>query len=123
VGQRAQGPILVVEDNRDTQDAVCKVLAIRGYATIPADDGLDALLYLRSGGAASLIVLDLRLPNMDGWSLRRALGADERFRDIPIIVFSCDPNASGVDDVRGVIRKGRDDPDVLLDLIEHAWAA
>ena len=109
-------PVLVVEDNLDTREVLERVLAICGYDVVTARDGLDGLAYLRGGGRPSVVVLDVAMPNMDGVAFRRALSADARWADIPIIVYTAVP-ARHVPDVVGVFRKGTDDPDRLLELI------
>jgi len=119
MGQRAPGTVLLVEDNAETRDVLARVLHLRGYATATADDGLDALTYLQSGGTASLVILDLRMPNMDGWTFQRALKADPRWADIPVIIYSGFPPDDPGDAV-GVLRKGSASPDALLDLVARA---
>ena len=114
------GPILIVEDNAETRDVLQRVLAIRGYGTVTADDGIDALAYLRGGGVPSVIVLDMRMPNMDGHAFQRALKADRRWATIPIVIFSAFP-PDDPGDALGVVRKGSADPDALLSLIARAY--
>jgi len=63
---RSAGTILVVDDNLDTNEALARLLATRGYRVVPAYDGRQALDYLRSGGKPSLIVLDIHMPGIDG---------------------------------------------------------
>ena len=96
-----------------------RVLAICGYDTVTTGDGLEALAYLRLGGRASVIVLDVAMPRMDGIAFRRALSADTRWASIPAIVYTAMP-MKHVPDVVGVFRKGADDPQRLLDLVAYA---
>jgi len=92
---------------------------MRGLEAAAATDGLDALAYLRSGGLPSVIVLDMRMPNMDGSSFQRALKADRRWSSIPVIIYSAfPPERHG--DAFAVLRKATTDPDLLLDLIAAA---
>jgi CheY-like chemotaxis protein len=118
--RRARGPVLIVEDNGATREALEAVLRFKGYDTVAADDGLDALAYLRRGGAPSVIVLDLRMPNMDGVAFQRALRADPTWATIPIVVFSgllpTEP-----DGITAIVPKGAS-PDVLLAAITAACA-
>jgi two-component system, chemotaxis family, chemotaxis protein CheY len=120
VARQVPAPVLIVDDNPETLDVLRRVMSVRGYKTVTAEDGLDALTYLRGGGRASVIVLDMRMPNMDGWAFRRALAADARFAAIPIVIFSADPRAAEAEGVVGCVLKGSADPEVLLDLIERA---
>src|ERR1700722_14097901 len=62
--------ILLVEDDHSIREAVQGVLEDAGYQVLEAKNGRDALERLRSGGVPDLIVLDLRMPVMDGWEFR-----------------------------------------------------
>jgi CheY-like chemotaxis protein len=119
---RPSAPVLIVEDNRETRDVLRMILQLRGYATVLAEDGQEALDYLREGNPASLIILDLRLPIMDGWELSAAINTDPRLARIPVVVFSA--NIEG--DFPGAfatIRKGAFDPDALLSAVDRACVA
>jgi len=116
MAQALPAPILIVEDNTDTREVLERVLLITGFDVATARDGLDALAYFRSGGRASAIVLDVAMPRMDGIAFRRALSADPRWADIPVIVYTANPHRK-VPDVSGVFRKGTDDPARLLDML------
>jgi CheY-like chemotaxis protein len=119
IGRRRPGPVLIVDDNDETRALLAQILCIRGYEAIGATDGLDALAWLRSGGRPSVIVLDMRMPNMDGSAFQRAVKADPRWASIPIIVYSAfPPDPPG--DVIAVLRKATTSPDTLLDLIGTA---
>ena len=88
--------ILVVDDDEDVRDALSMVLDMRGYAVTGASDGLDALQQIRSRGCPGLILLDLRMPRMNGEELAAALRADPALVTAPIVVFSGDTNAREV---------------------------
>src|ERR1041385_7372067 len=68
--------ILVVEDDYSIRDVLCAILEENGYAVATACNGDEALRTLREGRAPDLIVLDLRMPVMDGWQFRAAQKAD-----------------------------------------------
>jgi CheY-like chemotaxis protein len=112
-------PVLLIDDNPDTRELLRSLLAIRGYDTVTADDGFEGLAYLRRGGSASVIILDLKMPNMDGWAFRRALNADPRWSAIPVIIFSAFP-PSDPGTAMGVVCKGSDDPELLLAMVASA---
>ena len=117
--RRPSTPVLVVEDNPETRDVLRVLLGIEGYAVATAGDGQEALDYLRSGRPACLIVLDLRMPVMDGWTLLGLLHHDPVLRNIPVIAFSAVLDRE-VPNVVAAIRKGSVDPDVLLRIVEQA---
>jgi CheY-like chemotaxis protein len=80
--------ILVVEDHRTIREGLVQALAHEGFVGIPAANGQEALDYLKSGGNASVIVLDLTMPVMNGWTFRQQQQDDPRLANIPTIVLS-----------------------------------
>jgi CheY-like chemotaxis protein len=81
-------PILVVEDDRPTREALCRLLASMGYVTHEAINGRGGLDWLASHPAPSLILLDLMMPEMDGFEFLRELRRQSAFVDIPVIVVT-----------------------------------
>jgi CheY-like chemotaxis protein len=111
----ASTPVLLVEDNDDLRAALARLLRLRGFCVIETRDGQEAWEYLESGGRASVIVLDLILPRMNGRIFRaRLLEHDERAR-IPVIVFTA-AEGEPLTDVAGFLRKTTR-PEALLDMI------
>ena len=88
--------VLVVDDDRDLVRLMSRYLSLEGFAPVTAANGRDALDYLQGGGAAKVILLDLRMPIMDGWAFRRAQLADPAIARIPVVVLS------GVAEVEGL---------------------
>jgi CheY-like chemotaxis protein len=83
--------VLVVEDHRAVREGMVEALTHEGFVGIPAANGQEALDYLKSGGQASVIVLDLKMPVMNGWTFRQQQQDDPRLAEIPTIVLSgCD---------------------------------
>jgi CheY-like chemotaxis protein len=80
--------VLVVDDDPNLVRLMSKFLKLEGFAPVPAANGKEALAYLRGGGDASVIVLDLRMPVMDGWTFRIEQRRDPLLADIPIVVLS-----------------------------------
>lgn len=79
--------ILVVEDDPDNRRIVAKVLTVEGYDVVEAVDGLEALSKVRVE-RPDVILMDLALPNMDGWEATRQLKADPLTRHIPVIALT-----------------------------------
>jgi len=86
-----QGSILVVEDDADIRDAVEQALLMEGYAVKGVSNGREALAVLEMQPNASLILLDLMMPVMQGWELLEAIRADLRFSKIPVVLVSAVP--------------------------------
>ncbi|HKF68966.1 MAG TPA: response regulator [Vicinamibacterales bacterium] len=80
--------ILVVDDDAAVVRPLAKFLELEGFTTVTAANGLEALKYLRGGGGAAVIVLDLRMPVMDGWAFRREQLRDPMLAQIPVVVLS-----------------------------------
>ena len=80
--------ILVVDDDPGIQRVMTKFLKLEGFTSAVAANGEEALAYLRGGGDACVIVLDLRMPVMDGWAFRKAQRLDPSLARIPIVVLS-----------------------------------
>ena len=81
-------PVLIVDDDASVRRTIARFFTGEGFTVVEADNGQDALAYLRGGGDARVIVLDLRMPVMDGWTFRREQRLDPRLAHIPVIVLS-----------------------------------
>ena len=79
--------ILIVDDTPVNRRLLSEGLAKRGYETRSVPDGPQALAAVRST-LPDLILLDIQMPDMDGYEVCRHLKEDERCRDIPIIFIS-----------------------------------
>ena len=82
-----KGPILVVEDVPDTLELVKVTLTFKGYQVITARNGREALEIIQQGHPA-LIVTDILMPQMDGFSLVHRLRIDPETRGLPVIFLS-----------------------------------
>ena len=82
--------VLVVDDDPNLVRLMSKFLTLEGFAPVPAANGAEALTYLRGGGSANVILLDLRMPVMDGWTFRKEQRGDPGLAAIPIVVLSGD---------------------------------
>lgn len=80
--------ILVVDDDADIRETLVELLRDRGYDAFGARDGVEALSILRDRSPWSMIFLDLMMPNMDGWEMRRHQLADPMLSAIPVVVLS-----------------------------------
>lgn len=81
-------PLLVVEDDVDIRDAMVAILEGDGYEVRTAPNGAAALQQLQGGDRPCLILLDLTMPIMDGWTFCREKDRDPAFADIPVLVVS-----------------------------------
>lgn len=81
------GKILLVEDFADSRFMLRRLLELEGFAVIEASDGDVALDALRKH-SCDAILLDLKMPNLDGIQFTKALRATTQFKTVPIIIVS-----------------------------------
>jgi CheY-like chemotaxis protein len=94
--------VLIVEDDPDLSEVFCDVLEAAGYRVVTARDGSEALRYLKgSQTRPHLILLDVRMPNMDGVQFRKEQAAIADVAGIPVVVTSADGNVQqAVDEMK-----------------------
>ena len=80
--------ILVIEDEAAVRRTILRVLEEAGYAADGATDGMRALEMLREGMRPDVIVLDISMPEMNGYQFRVRQLADPELASIPVIVLS-----------------------------------
>ena len=80
--------ILIVEDDADLRAVEAEVLGGEGYDVRTAADGLEALEAIGRAGTPALILLDLRMPRLNGWDLAALLRSRESLAHVPIIVVA-----------------------------------
>jgi CheY-like chemotaxis protein len=79
--------ILIVEDNEKNRKLVRDVLTFKGYVTIEAETG-EAGVRLAQEQRPSLVLMDIRLPGIDGMEALRQLRAEPTTREIPVIAMT-----------------------------------
>ena len=82
-----RNPVLLVEDNEMNRDMLIRRLNRAGIDVIPAGDGQEALELMRSRQPC-VVLMDMNLPVMDGWTACRAAREDAAIKDIPIIALT-----------------------------------
>ena len=113
--------ILVVDDHLDSSDALIRLLERHGHEAVAANSGKAALDWLRQG-RPSVIVLDLTLPDMNGFDLLRAIRADPAHSAVAVLIFSGDYSYETLQrarqlGVKDVLVKGTVDWQALYDTI------
>jgi CheY-like chemotaxis protein len=83
----ANGPVLLVEDNELNREMLMRRLTRAGVEVIPAADGQEALDLMISE-QPSVVLMDMNLPVLDGWTACRRAREDKRIRHIPIIALT-----------------------------------
>ncbi len=90
--------ILVVEDDQAVRMAVGELLAEEGYDVVTASNGATALAILQEEPLPVLVVLDLMMPELNGWEFHLRMQQDARLAEIPVVVLSA---VSGFEQRRG----------------------
>ena len=79
--------ILLVEDNEMNRDMLSRRLRRKGFEVLLATDGEDGVSQARVG-APDIILMDMSLPTMDGWTAAKLLKSESGTRNIPIIALT-----------------------------------
>jgi CheY-like chemotaxis protein len=80
--------ILLVEDDPDVRASLAEALSELGYVVDEASNGSEALERLRTSERPGVILLDLMMPVMDGWTFRGLQRSDPGLAGIPVVVLS-----------------------------------
>ncbi len=115
--------ILCIEDEPEMIELIRLILKRAGYEVLGASSGPEGLALLQKE-RVDLILLDLMMPEMDGWEVYQRLKANEQTRDIPVIIVTA--KAQRIDRVLGLYIVGADDyiikpfsPKALLQSVEQ----
>jgi two-component system, cell cycle response regulator DivK len=87
IPEEDKGTILYVEDNPDNRNLIRRVLLSEGYSMVEAINGKQAIEKLEQGGI-DLILMDINMPDMDGYTLTSQIKAMEKFTKIPIVAVT-----------------------------------
>lgn len=84
--------ILVIDDDVDVRETLSDLLVDEGYRVTGVNNGREALDYLKEATRPSLILLDMMMPEMDGWQFRLELQKDPSLARIPVVILSAHGN-------------------------------
>ena len=85
---RREGPVLVVEDDANTREMMRHTIEKMGLSVAEAVNGRRAVSWLGEHQPPAMILLDLMMPEMDGFEFLDALGARPEWREIPVVVIT-----------------------------------
>jgi DNA-binding response OmpR family regulator len=91
--------VVYIEDESEMIDLVRLILSRKGYEVIGANGGREGLDIIRQK-LPDLVLLDLMMPDMDGWDVYQQMKSVEATRDIPVIVITA--KAQSIDKVLGL---------------------
>ena len=114
--------VVCIEDEPEIIELVRLILGRRGFDVMGANGGLEGL-ELVAREKPDLVLLDLMMPDMDGWEVYQRMKSDEALRDIPVVVVTA--KAQSIDKVLGLHIAKVDDyitkpfgPQELLESVE-----
>jgi CheY-like chemotaxis protein len=119
--------VVCIEDEPEMIDLVRLILGRKGFQVIGANGGIEGLETVRRV-KPDLVLLDLMMPDMDGWEVYQQIKADPGLRDIPVVVVTA--KAQSIDKVLGLHIAKVDDyitkpfgPQELLESVEKIVGA
>lgn len=81
--------ILLIDDDRDVRESMKSVLEIQGYHVVTAVNGLEGVEKLKAlDKLPCVILLDLMMPDVNGWQFLDMQSADPKLRDVPVVICS-----------------------------------
>ena len=127
MNKKAPKSILCIEDESEMIDLIRLILSRRGFNVIGAMGGEAGLEKLRQEPLPDLVLLDLMMPDVDGWEVYQQMKADKKTTDIPVIIITA--KAQRIDKVLGLHIAKVDDyiskpfsPQDLLDSVDKVFA-
>jgi CheY-like chemotaxis protein len=98
----ARRQVMVVDDDADIRETLGDLLVDEGYEVESAAGGREALELLRNGARPGVILLDLMMPEMNGWQFRAAQLDDPALAGVPVVVVSALSDVAGRASALGV---------------------
>jgi CheY-like chemotaxis protein len=123
----SSGPILIVEDDVDIQEALQGLLEMNGFQVLAASHGKEAVEYLQGSPRPALILLDMAMPVMDGHRVLTFRKETDGYQEVPVVIISAGMSAMNPRDralyaanynVAAFLKKPTD-PQQLLELVER----
>ena len=119
----AKKRVLCIEDHPEMIDLIRLILGRQGFDVDGAEGGRKGLKAMQEN-PPDLVLLDLMMPDMDGWEVYRQIKANDQLKDIPVIAVTA--KAQGIDRVLGLHIAGMDDfitkpfgPKELVASVQH----
>lgn len=115
-------PILIVDDDPDVRELLRESLEVVGHRVVEASNGQEALEVISRTPDLGLVLLDLRMPVMDGWQFLDAKAKRNELAALPVVVLSAsEPDDKVLASTAGFLKKPFE-LDELLSLVERLFA-
>ena len=102
----AKKRVLCIEDHPEMIELIRLILGRQGFDVDGAEGGREGLQAMQES-PPDLVLLDLMMPDMDGWEVYRQIKANDQLKEIPVIAVTA--KAQGIDRVLGLHIAGMDD--------------
>lgn len=89
--------ILIVDDSKTVRNLVAFIMKKEGFRVSTGENGLDGLEKLYTNPDVDLIITDINMPKMDGFTFIKAVREQETYRDVPIVVLSTEGREEDID--------------------------
>ncbi len=80
--------VLIIDDSKTVRNLVAFIMKKEGFRVLSAEDGFDGLEKLYAAEQVDLIICDVNMPRMDGFTFIQNVREKDSYRDLPIIVLS-----------------------------------
>lgn len=120
-----QQTVLLVDDNDDAREALAFLIEQDGGEVVQARNGREALRLLEQGLRPCVILLDLMMPQLDGWAFRGEQRKLPGAEDVPVVIYSASPTVEAdarALDVAGWLQKPLDFDELLATVRRHRHA-
>jgi two-component system, chemotaxis family, chemotaxis protein CheY len=116
VAAEKKGTVVIADDDDVLREVVQEVVEEEGYRVVPAHDGEELLRLVPALPHPCLVLLDLKMPKVDGLAFLDRIQGEPEWADVPIILFTAAADVSGHPRAVGVLNKPFD-LDALLRLL------
>lgn len=89
--------LLIIEDDDGARTALGEIFDFEGYRVATCTNGREALEYLRQRPPPDVIILDLQMPEMNGWQFRREQSRDAKLARVPVVVVTAFQTPRNID--------------------------
>ena len=93
MGKRTKKTVLVIEDEAEIREFASMVVELEGYRVLQTGDGDEGMRLLKEN-QVSLVLLDLRLTNGDGWAILEQMKKEPELSSVPVVIFTAFAAAS-----------------------------
>ncbi len=84
----ANKTVLIIDDDRKNIFALSAILRSKGFQCLEAHDGIEGIAVLKANPKVSIVLMDMMMPEMDGYAAITEIRKDSKYKDLPIIAVT-----------------------------------